>query len=1159
MNVTAKELIDYQTDDLNDIKETLQKANFDIAYGETYSIKEVRSFIKAKQPVFATIENGLKEDTLFFVGEDAKNLIAYKDGQSYAIPDKDLKKAWTGEIVAVLHKAEVIGDDAGMEKPSFVIFDSDRDRWEKEFGNVIERSKIRIADIKNLPEQVLPAHPVIVTFDKPNAKEKKDNVRAFTNGAEIRILDPSDPVTEFLHEIGHIYWSTRLNKVEKKVFDKLLKKIDKKNPPGIFLAKWDLAYPEELFATVYYWYLKGLLSNEGYLQILSQQYPIGAKEMSKIFDRVNNDLQTDVALKAQLEFAESEWKSNETNVLRWINKLSGVPTLTSVKGKGLLKAHIPARKPKPVFIPESLEYETIVELGEREWVLIKAGLLRDRILVIKNNRLDTRFMELKKAKYEYLPIRKAYKANGKEIFRLSYVSPSNFAKAREGLVPVKVWIKKKGKPFLQTVWKKISEIAKDEKQVQVGEGITEMAGLEISRYSEKALIVRGKTYENVETLREIKSNLGTGSWNSKLKGWVFPYRYVGAVYAQLSGKLSENIESKNEEIQAELPFGDTIGTEPEKPEPTEKDVAKKKAELKERQQKLKEKQKQIAKLEEEQEKLKLLTNALEPGSKMLFRGEKVEIVEPKIVEGELWYWVKKMGGALGEAPNKELESIPEKSNKQIGEEINSVSPETRKKAEKKLMGAKEGNPEDNVPKDDYIPEPVEIDVPFGDPPKMMTMDYTGFRPDSILLVNKKTVLDVPRPAYIPEISDKFFRYVGHRVEVVKLGPDKYVIRTQSKGRTAAGEEQEAKYVIVSRDVFVATQDYYVKRAKALNTKTAQELSEKYGRKYKAKRVSIMSKNRMSYGNDNLIGMFHPVMSRYQVVPKAEQRSAFDILHETLQDLKYRTNDMEIQREELENSYDKGEETSYGEIGAKSDLLKSYGVKVKRQNGSEITNAEVSQIKSALNYVYDVFGNRKSMSKKFNLKISHSGDVLMHARKAMGLFFPRFQAIGVSAKYGNPHFGLTLSHEYGHFMDYYLGQGKRRHYSSDDPNHRSNEIAVTFRDSMAKEQKSNYQNRTCECFARAMEQYFSTKKNDLNTLRSRDQGNYCEQQTFMSKIYPLIEKFFTENNELLKAMVKDLKVFSLDEQEQKTWNPILGAAAKGFRAVKKLLAKKNTSE
>jgi hypothetical protein len=963
-----------------------------------------------------------------------------------------------------------------------------------------------------------------------------------------------------LHELGHVYWNTQVDKSEKKGFTKLLNKIDKKNLPGIFLAKWDTTHPEELFATVYYWYLRGLLTNAGYLKILKQQYSEGAALMSKVFDRVKNAIQTNVALKAQKEFIESEWKDNELNVLRWINKLSGVPTLTSVKGKGLFKAHIPAKEPKPLYIPESFEYEIVTDLGERKWILVKAGVLKDRILVIKNDKLDIRFVKAKGKKYDYLPMRKVYRVKDKEIYRLLYIKPDKFYKAREGLVPVRVQVVRGSKTFTTTVWKRIEDIKKDkEKQIQPGEEITEIGGLEISRYSERALIIRGKTYENVEVLRDIKSNLGTGSWNSKLKGWVFPYRHVGAVYAQLSGKLDENIDKKIEQIQTELPFGETIGIEPK---PKKKDVTQE--ELKKREKRIKKDQEKLERMEVEQEKLKALINAVEPGTKMIFRGEKVEIVEPRVSFGELFYRVKIISsGKINVASGNELEAIPEKNEKQIGIEINNVTPETRKKAEKKLMGAKEGDPEENVPRDDYVPESVEVDVPYGSVPKITVMDYTRFRPDSILLANKKTILDVPRPAYIPEITDTFFKSAKHRVEAVKIGPDKYVLRTQPKGRTKIGEMQENEYVIVSQDVFVATQDYYLKRAKALNAKYAQEYSEKYGRKIKAKRVSVMGKNRMTYGNDSLIGMFHPIPSKLQVVPRAEQKNAFDILHDTLEDLKYRTNDMEIQREELENSYDKGEETSYGEVGVKNDLLKSHGIKVKRQNGEEITSSQVAQIKVAMGYVYNIFGNRKSMSKKFNLKISHSGDVLMHARNAMGLFVPRFKAIGVSAKYGNPRFGLTLSHEFGHFMDYYLGQGKRRHYVSDDPNHIANQIAKTFRDNMAKKQSSNYQNRTCECFARALEQYFSTKyfstkKNDVPTLQSGSIGNYCKQNVFMERVNPLIERFFTENDELLKAIKEDdnLTIFDMDSQKaRQSWKPVLNIATKGFKAVKKLLANK----
>ena len=45
--------------------------------------------------------------------------------------------------------------------------------------------------------------------------------------SEIIIYDESDPVSEILHEIGHVYWNTKVNQNETDLFKQLQKHIKK--------------------------------------------------------------------------------------------------------------------------------------------------------------------------------------------------------------------------------------------------------------------------------------------------------------------------------------------------------------------------------------------------------------------------------------------------------------------------------------------------------------------------------------------------------------------------------------------------------------------------------------------------------------------------------------------------------------------------------------------------------------------------------------------------------------------------------------------------------------------------------------------------------------------------------------------------------------------
>jgi hypothetical protein len=238
--------------------------------------------------------------------------------------------------------------------------------------------------------------------------------------------------------------------------------------------------------------------------------------------------------------------------------------------------------------------------------------------------------------------------------------------------------------------------------------------------------------------------------------------------------------------------------------------------------------------------------------------------------------------------------------------------------------------------------------------------------------------------------------------------------------------------------------------------------------------------------------------------------------EYINDLRQGGSDMELQMEENGSSFTKGRETSYGRKGSVTYLRDSHGILVKRQNGDEITAFEVDEVKKAIESVYSVFGDRTTMAKRNNLLISHSGEKLMHAMKFAGVYFPGRKAIGVTWGSGQAGAGFTLAHEFAHFIDNEIGvQGKRFHHASDDPASLENEIAVTFRKNMKEKQDSDYKNRTCECFARALEQYYAIEKGFGENYD--DQDDHPVNTVYMEKVHPLVKRFFAEKGEMLKAI------------------------------------------
>ena len=123
------------------------------------------------------------------------------------------------------------------------------------------------------------------------------------------------------------------------------------------------------------------------------------------------------------------------------------------------------------------------------------------------------------------------------------------------------------------------------------------------------------------------------------------------------------------------------------------------------------------------------------------------------------------------------------------------------------------------------------------------------------------------------------------------------------------------------------------------------------------------------------------------------------------------------------------------------------------------------------------------------------------------------------------------------MDAYIGEQVGNHHASDQDGSIENDIAKTFRREMllnssvykggnVKKGMEDYLNRTCECFARALEQYYAIKMNQGETLQEEfnKDGAYMDNKKFQEKMFPLVENFLEERKELLKAMWKNKTIF-----------------------------------
>lgn len=463
------------------------------------------------------------------------------------------------------------------------------------------------------------------------------------------------------------------------------------------------------------------------------------------------------------------------------------------------------------------------------------------------------------------------------------------------------------------------------------------------------------------------------------------------------------------------------------------------------------------------------------------------------------------------------------------------------------------------------------------------LDYTEVENDKVFLCNKKEILDKPRPSWIPEFDSKGLSIDKFLPICAKNFSDgNYFV--QSKVYTG---ERDTKGVPIykkqiykmSPDVLAATVDYYLKRARAELKKegSTERLSLPRGMnsmptsRYKdiSKLCLLCETPSLKYKSENkaitdkafALEKKNPGNNLYQIQNDVVFNEQWQPL---LENIKGKRLDMNYQKQDYIDSYSKAVETAYGDSNTFNNLYNDFGIKIKKQNGSTFSKEQVERLSDALGKVWKHYGNLSKLAGEYNLKVSYADNCMQFARKAIGLFTPFHNAIGISffneAKQltvaGINHLpDVTLAHEVAHWLDSQKGKESHNFFASDKYGSLENQIATKFKEEIKLREKSNksatrigkadeihlgeYWHRTCECFARAMEQYYALKQGiDLS-----EEIAYARKDNFEEDFIPLIEELMEENKrhfgindishgisnssvpELLKPNLKDLKKYS----------------------------------
>ena len=438
------------------------------------------------------------------------------------------------------------------------------------------------------------------------------------------------------------------------------------------------------------------------------------------------------------------------------------------------------------------------------------------------------------------------------------------------------------------------------------------------------------------------------------------------------------------------------------------------------------------------------------------------------------------------------------------------------------------------------------------------IDYTGVEADKIRLPSQSQILNQFLPSYLPPVEIR--RNGRYDIPAVKVADNQYLLKGTKKG---------GPIYRVSLDVYAALIDYHLKYDRAAG-----------------KAIADYNNNALKEALENEQAEFFPLKTKFPTVPEplsfeshcqpekkrvglykysagrvSMQRSSssrmtresyyfiqseigsgntkiFSHHQQILEDLHQKLLDMELQHSDLESTWTKGRETAYGDSNLDGSLLDTYGVKVKRQNGEAISAQEKTELKEILNQVYSTYGDLSSITKDYGLKVSHAGNTKMHASKAVGLFTPGMKALGISFGLGKDEAMYTANHEMAHFIDHIRGKEHHAWHASDIPGTLENKIAATFRKSMNRAQ-GDYWNRTCECFARAMEEYgkiihIQQEHPDWDSEKINEKVSlpaYMEYPKFYSTMMPLIQEW-------IETTRTEMKI--------NEWNPIQESPQKNMK-------------
>lgn len=342
---------------------------------------------------------------------------------------------------------------------------------------------------------------------------------------------------------------------------------------------------------------------------------------------------------------------------------------------------------------------------------------------------------------------------------------------------------------------------------------------------------------------------------------------------------------------------------------------------------------------------------------------------------------------------------------------------------------------EDVELEDYVFSPLET-VENG----KKIYDFTGVEDNKIYLFNNKKILEKQRPSWIPELDAEYLEW-NHFIPIcIHDENDNYYVLAQKKnGAEKAVTGRKVKNHIhfdnvaiykMNLSVLSATVDYYLKKQKALTNKRYTLPKSIYTMSWQRMNgmLQLMQKFNINSEAVKYIKLYNPT--------DTQSKLGWAMWKTILESYKDKKLDMNLQKADLASTYEKGEETAYGDSGCDDSLLDSYGIIFKKQNGKSFSVEQSKLLQFTIDKVWKHYGSNflRAEANKYGLKISYADNVNQHASKWVGIFTPYFKAIGVSffnaADLERTVPDCILAHETAHWLDSLKGKEHKHWFASD---------------------------------------------------------------------------------------------------------------------------------